>query len=122
MNKNQLLNKIKKIQPGTHIPGLTPEKVYYFKGCEEYKGRGEFRDLTGQTVVLIKSPDRKRSIVRLFIEPIFLFINSKENVLGYGCHPVLKFNEVLYKPRPKFPNLFEFSVHYNAFCLFLKNL
>jgi hypothetical protein len=122
MNKDQLLNKIRKIQPGTRIPGLTPEKAYYFLGCEEYKGRGKFKDLTGVPVVLIKSPDRKRSTIRLFIEPILLFINSKENFLGYGCHPVLKFYEALNEPNQKFPNLFEFSVHYNSFCLFLKSL
>jgi len=121
MNKNQLLKKILTITPGTNIPGLMPDKTYYFQGCAEYNGRGKFRDLTGETVVLLKSPDRKRSIIKLFIEPIFLFINSKDNVLGYGQHPVLKFNSLLFNPKPKYPNLFEFSVHYNSFTMYLKN-
>ena len=120
MNETQLLNKIKKIKSGTLIPGIMPEKAYYFNGCKEYKGRGKYRDLTGQTVVLLKSPDRKKSVITLFIEPIFLFVKSKDNVLGYGGHPVLKFNNKLLEPTQKYPNLFEFSVHYNSFCLYLK--
>ncbi len=121
MNKKQLLNKINKIKPGTSISGINPGKIYYFNGCEEYKGRGKYRDLTGQTVVLLKSPDRKKSIITLFTEPILLFINSKNNVLGYGHHPVLKFNAVLFDPKPKYPNLFEYCFHYNCFTLYLKS-
>ncbi len=121
MTEKELFKIISEIKPGKKIPSISSERFYYFVGLESYSGRGKYRNLKGQTVIVLRSTTRKRSLFRLFMEPILLVVNCKDEILGYGHRPILNFKE-LRSDDQKYPNIFEFEDQYNAFSLYLKTL
>src|SRR3972149_11115366 len=113
LSKDELLVIASGIKVGTRISGINPGKFYRFSGLERYDGRGRYKHLAGQTILILYSSDRKRSEIRLFIDPLLLLCNSKTEDLAYGTLPKSFITEFIDAEfRPVYPKLFEFVSHY----------
>jgi hypothetical protein len=121
LTKAELLVVISGIKPGARIPGINPGKFYRFGGLEPYNGRGRYNHLKGQMVILLHSPERKRSSIRLFIEPLLLLCNSKIEDLTYGNLSISYPTEFIDAEwQVAYPNLSEFTSHYKSLARYIK--
>ncbi len=106
---------------GTEIPGVISRKKYRFHGMDKYKGKGNYSGLTGEQIIRIKSMERRRNIITLFIQPLVILYKSKPDALSYGALPNEYVRLKHENSKPLYPNLQEYYTHYKAVALFLKS-
>ncbi len=105
---------------GARIPGLLPGKNYKFLGLEKFSGRGKYSRLNGTDIIVIESENRKRNLIKLFLEPIVILANCGFDKIGYGKLPsafiVLRHAE----NGPTFPNLDDYESQYKSVARYIK--
>jgi len=121
MTKVQLMDSLKTLQIGQKIPGAISGKTYYFSGIQKYSGLGRFAHLNGQDVIVLHSNERKRSKIILFVEPLYLLVNSSIEELGYGHLPSGYIMKCMADDTQGIPNLYEYESHYKCLARYLRN-
>lgn len=122
LTKAELLAVVRGIKLGAQISGINPGKFYRFGGLEKYNGRGRYNHLKGQTIILLHSSERKRSSIKLFIDPLLSLCNRKTEDLAYGNLPMSYLTEFIdVHWQAAYPNLFEFQSHYKSLARHIKH-
>ena len=121
IHKIEIQSFFNKCERGTIIAGILPGKSYKFVGFSKYIGKGKYSLLNGTEVIIIESNNRKRKLVKLFLEPLVILSNCSFDQIGYGKTPSA-FVELRYvKKGMKFPNILDYEPYYKAVAKFIIN-
>jgi len=121
MTKQQLIKTLNQIRQGETIPGTIAGKSYRFEGIRKYSGRGRYSNLKGKDVIVLKSVERKRSII-LFLAPLLSLVNSAFRDLTYGNLPIAYIEKFRSGDLNGIPNLFEYESHYKSLARYIQRL
>lgn len=121
IEKREIQSFFSKCERGTIIQGLLPGKNYKYVGCAKYIDKGKYSHLNGTEVIIIESDNRKRKLVKLFLEPLVILSNCSFEQIGYGKIPS-EFVELRYaKNEIKYPNILDYEPYYKSVARFIKN-
>jgi len=122
MTNLELTTILGKMNHGDVIPGTIAGKSYTFTGLEKYPGRGRFSHLKGQDIIVIMSGERKRSMIKLFVDPLLLFVNAPPEELSFGHLPHEYMRVFNWRNKPKIPNVNEYETHYKSVARHLQRI
>lgn len=120
MNRQDLLAFLRDLEIGTRIPGAITGKTFVFGGIKAHSGRGKFPHMKGELVVVLISEVRRRSEILLCIDPLILFVNAKDEELGYGCLPDTYYHKYCLEV-VEFPNQSQYESHYKAMARYIRH-
>jgi hypothetical protein len=121
MNREDLLDFLRDLEIGIRIPGAITGKTFKFGGLKVHSGRGNFPHMKGELMVVLISDARRRPEILLCIDPLLLFVNAKDEELGYGRLPdayVLKYC----LEGETFPNRSQYESHYKAMARYIREV
>ena len=77
---------------------------------------GKNAHLAGEAVVVLRSQERKRKRVILFLEPL-LFVTLSDSNLGFSQRPLARYRS---GSGIEYPNINEYDTHYKALARYIR--